>query len=75
MRRCDFLSEKALLIDAPDMAITLAVRIAVAAVDHGHDFAERILFRLNQNMIMIGHETPSDNSKRIAVVDIGEGPF
>lgn len=40
VRRCDFLREVTFLVNTANVIIAFAVRVAIAAVDHGHDFAE-----------------------------------
>ena len=52
------------------MTVPLAVRMAIAAIHQAHDFAERILLRFNQDMVVVGHEAPSENRERVPRVDM-----
>lgn len=40
VRRSDFFGEVPFLVDASDVIVAFAIGMAIAAVDHGHDFAE-----------------------------------
>lgn len=66
----DFRRKITLLIYAANVVVTLRIGHTIAPVDQTHDFVERVLQRLDQDMVMVRHKTPRQNSERIIYMDM-----